>query len=79
MLADEQGKPISTFQEQIDALEMEERLIGTVDDLILVVENEKLWQEISSTWPKEIRTRIETKLKKMGKGRSTTKYKCFIF
>ena len=71
MLADEQGKPISTFQEQIDALEMEERLIGTVDDLILVVENEKLWQEISSTWPKDIRTRIEAELKKMGKGRSS--------
>ena len=77
MLADEWGKPISTFQKYIDALE--EELIETEDDLILIVENEKLWQEISSTWPKAIRARIEAKLKKTGKERSTDKCKCCNF
>ena len=67
MLADEWGKPISTFQKYIDALEGE--LIETEDDLILIVENEKLWQEISSTWPKAIRARIEDKLQELKKGK----------
>ena len=67
MLADDWGKPISTFQKYIDALE--EELIETGKDLILIVERKEDWKEISSTWPKATRARIEDKLQELKKGK----------
>ena len=46
---------------------MEEELIETGKDLILIVENKEDWKEFSSSWPRAIRARVEDKLKKMGK------------
>ena len=67
MLADDMGKPVSKFQKYIDAMEEEE--IETGKDLILIVERKEDWKEISSTWPKAIRARIEDKLQELKKSK----------